>query len=305
MAGLLDLLLGGASVANQMNTAATKGDLQARDRQRAEAAQAQQMQQAQEDRSLSSLLKHSQISENNAHAQQMQAPKAPTAPVLGSPEYMATQEKLEQLKAKYRPKAAPTETPEQRRAAAFQQHKDIREYDNDHPTTTMGGATIKQAVGKNNQQLAVIDDALVELKAHPDAVGLTRGLPVIGSRLDQRVDKQGVGARASIANIGSLQIHDRTGASMTIHEEPRLAPFVPSISDTPEAIEIKLTKLAAGLRKLNLDLGAAPPPQTMQPQQGKAPAGNVDLGASHVTPAERAALKSQGFTDAQINAIKP
>lgn len=33
--------------------------------------------------------------------------------------------------------------------------------------------------------------------------------------------------------------------------------------------------------------------------------GPITLGASHVTPAERSALKAQGFTDAQIDAIKP
>lgn len=37
----------------------------------------------------------------------------------------------------------------------------------------------------------------------------------------------------------------------------------------------------------------------------KDPGGNITLGGGAVTPAERAALKAQGFTDAQINAIKP
>lgn len=79
MPGFLDLLLGGASVANQMQTAAKKGDLQARDRERADAAQLQQIQQQQEDRSLSSLLKQSQIAENNARAKAIQEPRAPQA----------------------------------------------------------------------------------------------------------------------------------------------------------------------------------------------------------------------------------
>lgn len=102
MGSLLDLVLNGAGVANQMNAAGTRGDLQARDRNRAEAQQALQLQQAQEDRSLSSLLKQSQIGENDAHAHQMQAPKGPVAPVLGSPEYIAAQEGLEKMRAKYR-----------------------------------------------------------------------------------------------------------------------------------------------------------------------------------------------------------
>lgn len=117
-------------------------------------------------------------------------------------------------------------------------------------TTAIGGgrgaATLQRAVATNTKQIAVIDDALKELDAHPSAVGMLengRSLPFIGDQLDQRNDPTGVAARASIANIGSLQIHDRTGAAMTVHEEPRLAPFVPNIRDTPDAIRTKLRKL--------------------------------------------------------------
>lgn len=107
-------------------------------------------------------------------------------------------------------------------------------------------AAITKAIANNQQQLAVIEDALKELEAHPEAVGIVehgRGLPYIGDQLDQRKDTLGVNARASISNIGSLQIHDRTGAAMTAKEEPRLAPFVPNIRDTPQAIRQKLMKL--------------------------------------------------------------
>ncbi len=108
-------------------------------------------------------------------------------------------------------------------------------------------AAITKALANNQQQLSIIDDAIKELDAYPDAVGLQRGLPFIGDKLDQRRDPKGIAARASIANIGSLQIHDRTGAAMTAREEPRLAPFVPNVGDTPEAIRIKLTKLKAAI----------------------------------------------------------
>lgn len=106
-----------------------------------------------------------------------------------------------------------------------------------------GAATISKAVAANRTQLSVIDDAVKELDSHPSAVGLTRGLPVIGDRLDPRMDPNGVAARAQIANIGSLKIHDRSGAAVSVHEFPRLAPFIPLLSDPPEAIRTKLKKL--------------------------------------------------------------
>lgn len=106
-----------------------------------------------------------------------------------------------------------------------------------------GAATLTKAVATNKTQLAVIDDALKELAGHESAVGLSRGLPLIGDRLDPRIDPKGVAARAQIANIGSLKIHDRSGAAVSVHEFPRLAPFIPTVSDPPAAIRVKLQKL--------------------------------------------------------------
>lgn len=112
----------------------------------------------------------------------------------------------------------------------------------------LAGPALQKAVATNQQQLFIIEDALKELGRYPDAVGLKRGLPYIGDKLDQRADPKGVPARASIANIGSLQIHTRTGAAMSAREEPRLSPFVPSVSDTPETIRTKLTKLREAIQ---------------------------------------------------------
>lgn len=117
--------------------------------------------------------------------------------------------------------------------------------------TNSGGATMQKAVAANETQLAVIDDAIRELEGHPSAVGLLRGLPMIGAKMDQRIDKGGVAARAQISNIGSLKIHDRSGAAVSVHEFPRLAPFVPSIDDTPETVRIKLGKLREAIETEN------------------------------------------------------
>ena len=153
----------------------------------------------------------------------------------------------------------------------------------------MGGAAIKKALASNTSQLAVIDDALKELETTPGAVGLLRGLPMIGDRLDPRADPAGVAARASIANIGSLKIHDRSGAAVSVHEFPRLAPFIPSISDPPEAIKVKLAKLREAI---NVETEA------LRQQGGGAGGGQ---GGKTLTPEQYARVR-QHYSDAELRA---
>lgn len=134
-------------------------------------------------------------------------------------------------------------------------------------------AGIRTKVAENTSTLATIDEAMKSLDTHPDAVGLSKNLPLVGKYVDQRLDPEGVATRALIANVGSLQIHTRTGANMNIREEPRLAPFVPDASDTPEAIRTKLTQLSKFLTIENDALIGAP----SGPSGGKTPA----AGAGH------------------------
>ena len=58
----------------------------------------------------------------------------------------------------------------------------------------------------------------------------------------QRVDQQGVATRAEIANIGSMIIHDRSGAAVTAAETPRLMPFIPTATDDEGAVQTKLKR---------------------------------------------------------------
>jgi hypothetical protein len=58
-------------------------------------------------------------------------------------------------------------------------------------------------------------------------------------------DPQGVDTRAFIADIGSLKIHDRSGAAVTASETPRLKPFIPSISDSKDTAIKKLKQFEA------------------------------------------------------------
>lgn len=132
-------------------------------------------------------------------------------------------------------------------------------------------AAIQKAVAQNQTQLSIIDDALSELGRHESAVGLSR---YAGDAINQRIDPQGINARASIANVGSMIVHDRSGAAVTVSEYPRLAPFVPKVTDTPRAIRDKLAKLKAAIQTETSALQTAPT-AAVTPTNG--PPGDVDL----------------------------
>lgn len=103
----------------------------------------------------------------------------------------------------------------------------------------------------NRSSIGKIDAALSAVAAKPDAVGFTKGLTP--DWISARTDPDGVDARSKIADIGSLLIHDRSGAAVTIAETPRLKPFVPEVGDTPAQVKTKLTNLRAALAQENTD----------------------------------------------------
>lgn len=72
-----------------------------------------------------------------------------------------------------------------------------------------------------------------------DATGLKGFVPNL---LLNRLDPKGVEARAAIADLGSLVIHERSGAAVTAAEFPRLAPFIPTEKDDPETARKKLRR---------------------------------------------------------------
>jgi hypothetical protein len=106
--------------------------------------------------------------------------------------------------------------------------------------------TVVTQLSENAAGIQGADRALAALNAYEGAVGLRAGLASL-SRATQILydqnDPRGVAARAAIADIGSMQIHSRTGATATASEMPRLAPFVPNVGDSPEVIREKLTVL--------------------------------------------------------------
>jgi hypothetical protein len=91
--------------------------------------------------------------------------------------------------------------------------------------------SMQKAVAANQTQVSIIDDALAELQRHPNAVGLMRGL---GDNVNQRIDPEGNSARASIANIASMIVHDRSGAAVTVSEYPAPRAVHPQDHRQPE-----------------------------------------------------------------------
>ena len=86
------------------------------------------------------------------------------------------------------------------------------------------------------------------MKGDPSAIG-----PVTGRTPDivlQKTNPEGVITRAAIADIGSMIIHDRSGAAVTVSEMPRLIPFIPAITDTVDAAKAKLTRMKAEITNI-------------------------------------------------------
>ena len=98
-------------------------------------------------------------------------------------------------------------------------------------------ANINTAISENMNAVRKIDSALGAIKEYPDATGAKA---IAGDFALSRLDPTGVNARALIADIGSMKIHDRSGAAVTAAETPRLKPFIPSAFDRADTIKTKL-----------------------------------------------------------------
>ena len=111
-----------------------------------------------------------------------------------------------------------------------------------------------------------------------DAIDLLSGLKVAGQEGSatatgikgyapdialNRLDPKGTVTRAAIADIGSMIMHDRSGAAVTASESPRLKPFIPLITDSVDTAKKKLERL----RQIQLDEAEALT-GTYNPEQG-------------------------------------
>ena len=101
-------------------------------------------------------------------------------------------------------------------------------------------ASVNTAISTNRQSISAIDDAIRMVEANPDAVGWKGYMP---NKLLNETNPEGVDARAALSNIGSLKLHERSGAAITASEFPRLAPFIPLSTDDAKTAVKKLKQM--------------------------------------------------------------
>lgn len=108
-------------------------------------------------------------------------------------------------------------------------------------------ASASKALLENSTNLRRAQEALTliegkkvgDIQGDPEATGWKGFAP---NGLLNRMDPAGVPTRAAIADLGSLVIHDRSGAAVTAAEFPRLAPFIPQATDDAKTVKDKLRK---------------------------------------------------------------
>lgn len=103
--------------------------------------------------------------------------------------------------------------------------------------------TANAKIIEGSQGLTNIDQALAALEANPGAVGWSNMIPGAQTVKQLWSKPEDIATRAQVANIGSLVLHDRSGAAVSASEFPRLAPFIPSASDSPKAAVAKLKEM--------------------------------------------------------------
>ena len=113
-------------------------------------------------------------------------------------------------------------------------------------------ATISTAIVGNKQTLSKLDSAIALLEGKDVGTGKNKMIGdasatgwkgLIPPIALNRMDPKGTDARAQVADIGSLILHDRSGAAVTASESPRLMPFIPSATDDNVTALKKLRRL--------------------------------------------------------------
>lgn len=147
-------------------------------------------------------------------------------------------------------------------------------------------ASINTAIIANSQSLAQLNKTISLLEGNnvsgqsgdKNATGFKGYLP---QQMLNAIDPQGIDARAGVADIGSLKLHDRSGAAVTASESPRLMPFIPTATDSNETALKKLKRLKQEVESESDAMG-----ETYSKEQGYRP--NPVLSRSKVVPAATA-----------------
>lgn len=131
------------------------------------------------------------------------------------------------------------------------------------PNTDKAGKTLPasavEKMNENRQNLKRAENALTllqggsvgDLKGDKDATGVGKG--ILGQTLLNWAEPSGVNARAAMADLGSLVIHQRSGAAVTASEFPRLAPFIPTVNDSPEVARKKVARFVQVYKEVVTD----------------------------------------------------
>lgn len=149
---------------------------------------------------------------------------------------------------------------------------------------------------ENRAGLSQTDVAIEKVRANPAAVGAVAVLPeMVSQYIPTKGGKEGVDVRAAVANLGSLKIHDRSGAAVSALEMPRLRPFVPNIgTDSPETIQKKLELFKHEYQTIINEVEAGYPLSTVIQNTKRQAAGRI-TNAPPANPARDAINKKYGI----------
>ena len=103
-------------------------------------------------------------------------------------------------------------------------------------------APAQKAIVGSAATIDKLDRAIKSIEEGPKegATGLKGLLPDVALN---RLYPEGTEGRANVADIGSLVMHERSGAAVTASEAPRLKPFIPSITDDKATVLKKLKRM--------------------------------------------------------------
>lgn len=102
--------------------------------------------------------------------------------------------------------------------------------------------------------------ALIGDKSADDATGYLKGkvIGLLGEEGNALVNifetNDGKARRAAIAKIAATEVHDMSGATVTVAEYPRLRPFIPLMTDNAEEVRTKLINMRAAIREENAQI---------------------------------------------------
>lgn len=103
-------------------------------------------------------------------------------------------------------------------------------------------ASVNKSIIENQQNIGKINAAIDAIRKAPSALGTVNMIPGAETVRQYTGSPEDIAARAGVADVGSLILHDRSGAAVTASEMPRLKPFIPTASDRPDVAIKKLER---------------------------------------------------------------